>query len=65
MIMEDTLGSDFINFLSRCSLLTGCTCSLYRCSVIAKVTLNCVGVGSANLLQTYINRSEIHTGSSL
>ena len=24
-----------------------------------------MGVGSANLLQTYINRSEIHSGSSL
>ena len=30
-----------------------------------KVRLNCMGVGSANLLQTYIDRSEIHSGSSL
>ena len=32
---------------------------------VIKVGLNCVGVGSANLLQTYIDRSETHSGSSL
>ena len=30
-----------------------------------EVGVNCVGVGSANLLQTYIKRLEIHSGSSL